>query len=630
MEERMVEDNAAITACKVEGCCPKKCSDKFSLDELLQFNIQCRDLDYYNEGSNVLDLVILGAIRAMCRTNDDIKTGSGIIKKDRKRQRMIYTLSGVHICEKLFLLVHAIKIKRFKRLMKHFKTNGLMPPMHGNVKRTPKNTCKKETVEQIVSFIRNYAEEAALFMPGRLASQYNIVKLLPSSDTKVGIYRKYKEICTANNETCVGRGFFLKMWRTFCSDVVVMKPKSDLCAICQKNYTSHSKLSGATEDEKADFFMQCQEHLQHVATERAAYRSTINETVKNFEKCKIQRREDGTPVPNSYDGGAHYSFDFAQQIHVPFDSLQPGPIYFLTPFKVGLYGIMNDTIKMQHNFIIPESCQVTKGSNAIVSYLHYYLENHGLGEKHLFLHADNCVGQNKNNIVVSYLNWRILNGLNDDIELSFLPVGHTKFACDWAFGLFKRKVRVEKASSLAEVASIITKSTPLSNVNQPVLTGNEKGEVFVPIYDWLNYFASKGWHAIKNITVFNHFILTSNDKGKVFTKNDCNGPSTEFIVSHETQPLNDFPSMVIPPGLSYERKLYLFQKIRPYCADESKDLLCPDPGPRPVTEQVSETNHGESEEKKTPKRRRNTRKPMTQIAQKKKDTGKKNKKFKNN
>lgn len=48
----------------------------------------------------------------------------------------------------------------------------------------PKKSMSIIETENIVSFIRNYAEEAALFMPGRLSSQLNIVKLLPSSDQK--------------------------------------------------------------------------------------------------------------------------------------------------------------------------------------------------------------------------------------------------------------------------------------------------------------------------------------------------------------------------------------------------------------------------------------------------------------
>ena len=36
----------------------------------------------------------------------------------------------------------------------------------------------------------------------------------------------------------------------------------------------------------------------------------------------------------------------------------------------------------------------------MVSYLHHFFANHGLGERVVHLHADNCVGQNKNNYVM--------------------------------------------------------------------------------------------------------------------------------------------------------------------------------------------------------------------------------------
>lgn len=128
---------------------------------------------------------------------------------------------------------------------------------------------------------------------------------------------------------------------------------------------------------------------------------------------------------------------------------------------------MNDTIKKQHNYLTPESVQVTKGSNAIVSYIHHYLSNYSSGEKNLYKHADNCVGQNKNNIVIGYLVWRVINNLNAFI--TFLPAGHTKFGCDWAFGLLKKNL--SKASSLSQIEEIVADSTPTPGLNKTVKTG---------------------------------------------------------------------------------------------------------------------------------------------------------------
>ena len=42
---------------------------------------------------------------------------------------------------------------------------------------------------------------------------------------------------------------------------------------------------------------------------------------------------------------------------------------------------------------------------------------------------------------MQYLTWRVLTGLNKRIEISFMLVGHTKFAPDWCFGLVKQRFR---------------------------------------------------------------------------------------------------------------------------------------------------------------------------------------------
>lgn len=139
--------------------------------------------------------------------------------------------------------------------------------------------------------------------------------------------------------------------------------------------------------------------------------------------------------------------------------------------------------------------------------------------------------------------WRVINNINESIALSFLTVGHTKFACDWAFGLLKQKVRVEKASSLAHVVKIVHSSTPVLKLNQTILTGNEQGQVFVPLNDWLGYFAQKDWKTIKNITTFNHFLFQSDpmSKGKVDCQMICDGPKFTSVITTDTNPTNDFP-----------------------------------------------------------------------------------------
>ena len=80
--------------------------------------------------------------------------------------------------------------------------------------------------------------------------------------------------------------------------------------------------------------------------------------------------------------------------------------------------------------LIDKAVNTGKGANSIICMLHHYLEHHSLEESDLILHADNCSGQNKNRYMMQYLVWRVMVGLNGSISVSFLIVGHTKFAPD--------------------------------------------------------------------------------------------------------------------------------------------------------------------------------------------------------
>ena len=105
---------------------------------------------------------------------------------------------------------------------------------------------------------------------------------------------------------------------------------------------------------------------------------------------------------------------------------------------------------------------------------------YGLGESVAHLHADNCSGQNKNHYMMYYLMWRVLTGQHEQITLSFLPVGHTKFFLDAGFGMLKRKFRVTNVGCLNDIATVVQKSA----VNHVQLVGDQQGKVMVPSYEF--------------------------------------------------------------------------------------------------------------------------------------------------
>ena len=150
-------------------------------------------------------------------------------------------------------------------------------------------------------------------------------------------------------------------------------------------------------------------------------------------------------------------------------------------------------------FLIDEGVQSGKGANCVISLLHSCLEMYGMGETHVHLHADNCAGQNKNSYVMWYLLWRVLTGRHASITMSFLLTGHTKFSCDWCFGLMKRTFRRTKVDCLVDTVKVLTDSST-AGVNVPCLVGQEDGTVLVPMHDWATFLSSyfKKVQAIKS------------------------------------------------------------------------------------------------------------------------------------
>ena len=93
------------------------------------------------------------------------------------------------------------------------------------------------------------------------------------------------------------------------------------------------------------------------------------------------------------------------------------------PFQFGIYiylFVLHNPPSKQSNFMAhDESCR-SKGTNNIISCLHYYFESIQPRSvkrcRHLILFSDSCGGENKNQMVVSYFRWRIQMGFNKKVS----------------------------------------------------------------------------------------------------------------------------------------------------------------------------------------------------------------------
>ena len=165
-------------------------------------------------------------------------------------------------------------------------------------------------------------------------------------------------------------------------------------------------------------------------------------------------------------------------------------------------------------------------------------------------------------------------GLHKSINLSFLIVRHTKFSPDWCFGLLKQKFKRTAVNSLDDLVGVVDQSAV---VNVAQLVGSQSGEVIVPTYNWAEHLGPH-FDRIQHIKAQHHFHFTSSRPGEVITKKFCDSDKvTHCILRDPTwRPnLTDLPPVVLPKGLSLERKWYLYTKIREFCSTETRDQVCP-------------------------------------------------------
>jgi len=509
---------------------------------------------------------------------------------------MDYFFEGDKICRDTFLFMHGIFKDRLMALMNHYQSNGVTPRVHGNKGKQPSHALTPADCQRVVDFIFNYAEEHAVLLPGRIPGyKRDDMKLLPSSELKASIYRTYQQATTTSGVRSVAAKTFNKLWQAYCPNVLAMKPRSDLCWTCQQNSTGLLRSANLAEDQKSAAVKKAEQHLNQARAERSEYQAQIKQCKEAAEKAGlVQLEQPGTAAADcSRDIVAHYSFDFAQQLHFPSNPLHPGPIYFKTPRKCGVFGVMTEALPQMVLFLIDESVCITKGANCVISLLDYFFLNFGLKEKTVYLHADNCSGQNKNNAMLHYLLWRVMTGRHDEIQLSFLLAGHTKFAPDWCFGLFKRHFRKTQVDCLADISSAASACSS-AGVIVPQLCGTEDGTVTVPTYHWDEHLGVQ-FNKLPGIKKYHHFTMQST--GRIVCREFVDSPPVVYsLVRKSAQLTSHYPAVIQPPGLSSERQAYLYREIREFVGEEHRDLVCPRPSagvskrkqPEPTVEEDTE------------------------------------------
>lgn len=153
-----------------------------------------------------------------------------------------------------------------------------------------------------------------------------------------------------------------------------MKPKSDICDVCQQYAVivqrAFTEMSTEAREKK---FQVAMVHLDRAKSQRQFYQQYCNTNFPN----------------NPLTSTLVFSYDYAHNVSYPSSPQQTGLSYFKATRKCSLFSVHNEITKVQTNYLLDQEFDIGKGLNAVICQIHHYFETNVA--ENLVLFCDNCV-----------------------------------------------------------------------------------------------------------------------------------------------------------------------------------------------------------------------------------------------
>ena len=220
IEERCIA-RFAREGCKCKHFNGEMCCRTFSVSHYQRVRDECRQLTH-----SELDLVVMGQLLALTYT-DEMTQAKKHSPKERQRSFTYFKHCGHNVCIKTFCFLHTMGRSKFQSIKASFESNGLRPRKRPYVK--PRHALRLADIEYVVSFVRNYAEDNAILLPGRIPGyKRDDLVLLPSSTTKIAVWNVYHTAAgSAPDVKAVGYSSFCSLWNQLLPPLCVNR-----CPIC--------------------------------------------------------------------------------------------------------------------------------------------------------------------------------------------------------------------------------------------------------------------------------------------------------------------------------------------------------------------------------------------------------------
>ncbi|XP_047201684.1 CAP-Gly domain-containing linker protein 4-like isoform X3 [Girardinichthys multiradiatus] len=161
-------------------------------------------------------------------------------------------------------------------IIRHFDENGARPRLRKKSQRPQDpDYISSEQLRRVLEFIKNYAEDHTIMLPGRHPGHRDWhVKLLLTHVSKASVWRLYMKSAKELGERAVCKSSFKALWTQLLPHIRSCRPRTDLCWKCQQNNDQLIRSANLPEEWKTAAIKKQEDHLQLVQKDRAVYNET--------------------------------------------------------------------------------------------------------------------------------------------------------------------------------------------------------------------------------------------------------------------------------------------------------------------------------------------------------------------
>lgn len=295
--------------------------------------------------------------------------------------------------------------------------------------------------DSVVTFLKRIAEETGDKMPARPHINLPVMN-------REHLWREFCEHFVKHDS--FGKrtspptfSYFCQIWKNWCPHIKTHRNHG--FTVCPRCEMLRRKMSDHLQDAKMLSVLrdQLSTHLNMAKIERQGYTSRRELAIRHPDKyCSIIL--DGADQ-KSY-GLPHFIFatksDRGHKI------------------KVKCIGVL-EHLRQKQLSLFTMTEEFASGANHIIETTHRVLQKKkqimGKLPEVLFVQADNCTRENKNRYFMAYFELLVARGVFREVQISFLPIGHTHSDIDQSFSSVAVRLKMQDAITMHDLLSVLRK-----------------------------------------------------------------------------------------------------------------------------------------------------------------------------